>query len=362
MYFMKEWNLLKQDIAKFIESINTNSNWRYRYLKIENNFNKMDISELETISINDEDIRVRNLALSKLNILNKYNIRKDFNNVVTIKLIIPSSCNARCEFCYNNEYKINDTKTLFLDNLDNSIEKVVSNISPYFPISLDITGGEPTYDVEFLRKVLQKLKLHPLINRFCSITLNSNGFNIDKLYHDLKGIINYVNISTHHFDQEKRNNVFKTYKPTINDYKNIVLNLLDIGIDTSTICVIHNEIKDFDLFNSEYIKWCKNIGFISLRYRSNSFDKTIKFDKYMQQTIKNYHLIQIEKTNDSTWCRLSDNEGFFIFFLNSVLNTFDVSKGIEYIIHDDGILYTDYLKQVRFEDYNLPYKFIFDTK
>lgn len=359
---MKKWNLLKQDIAKCIELANTNNNWRYRLLKVKNKFNEMDITELETISINDEDVRVRNEALSKLNILKKYSIRKDFNNVVTIKLIIPSGCNARCMFCYNNEYKINDTKELFLDNLDNSIEKAISNISTYFPISLDITGGEPTLDVKFLRKVLQKLKSHPLINKFCRITLNTNGFNLDKIYKDLKGIVNYVNISTHHFDQEKRNEIFKTYKPTMNDYKNIVLNLLDVGIDTSTICVIHNEIKDFELFNTEYIKWCKDIGFVSLRYRSNGFDKTIDFNKYMRQTIDKYHLIQIEETNDSNWCRLSDNEGFFVFFLNGVLNTFNVSKGIEYIIHDDGKLYADYLKQVRFEDYNLPCKFIFDTK
>ena len=162
--------------------------------------------------------------------------------------------------------------------------------------------------------------------------------------------------------KKKGNEIFKTYKRTINDYKNIVLNLLGAGIDTSTICVIHDEIKDFEFFNTEYIKWCKDIGFVSLRYRSNGFDKTIDFDKYMRQTIGKYHLIQLEETNDSTWCRLSDNEGFFVFFLNGDLNTFNVSKGIEYIIHDDGKLYADYLKQVRFEDYNLPFKFIFDTK
>ena len=359
---MKEWNLLKQEIAECGKLAENNNNWRYRLLQVKNNFNEIGISELTKILKNDNDVRVRNEALNKLDILQKYNIRKDFNNVVTVKLIIPTGCNAKCGFCYNNEYKINNTKEIFLSNLDSSITEVISAISPHFPVSLDITGGEPTLDVEFLKVVLRKLRLHPLITKFCRITLNTNGFNLDKIYYDLQGLVNYVNISTHHFDQEKRKEIFKSYNQTINDYKNIVLNLLSVGIDTSTICVIHKEINDFELFNNEYVKWCKDVGFVSLRYRSNGFDKTIDFNKYMRQTINKYHLIQIEETNDSTWCRLSDSDGFFIFFLNGVLNTFNVSKGIEYIIHDDGILYADYLKQVIFCNYNLPYNLILDTK
>jgi hypothetical protein len=31
---MKEWSLLKQDIAKFSELANTNNNWRYRLLNV----------------------------------------------------------------------------------------------------------------------------------------------------------------------------------------------------------------------------------------------------------------------------------------------------------------------------------------
>lgn len=361
---MKKWNLLKQDIVKYRELANNENNWRYRFLNIKNNFNKMSIFELKKISENDKDIRVQNEAKHKLDILQKYDIRYDFNNVVTVKLIMPTGCNAKCEFCYNNNYYCCNTKEFFLSNIDNSIEKIVNSISPHFPISLDITGGEPTYDTDLFKATLQKLKLHPLISKFCRITLNTNGFNLNKVLPEIQGLINYINISTHFYNEEKRNKVFKTYNPTDEYYKNIILKLLNIGIDTSTVCVIHEDIDNFKMFNKEYIEWCKEIGFVSLRYRNDSFQSDSNFEKYMNSIVnsKEFYLIQIEKTNDSTWCRLSDNEGFFIFFLNGVLDTYKVSKGIEYIIHNDGILYVDYARTTTFDEYDFPVNFILDLK
>jgi len=361
---MKDWDILKDDIKKCNSLSENNSNWRYRYLRIKNDFENIPIPELKEIANNDVDNRVIDIANNRIDILKNYTIRKDFNNVVTVKLIMPVGCNAKCGFCYNNDYSVSNTKDLFVANIDTSIEKIVNSIAPHFPISLDITGGEPTLDIKLFKTVLNKLKLHPLIGKFCRITLNTNGLNLQKALPEIEGIIDYVNIPTHFYNEQKRNNVFKTYRPTTKDYKVIVLSLLNIGIDTSTICVIHEEITDFETFNSEYIKWCKSIGFVSLRYRNDSFKNEIYFETYMNHVInlKETHLIQLEKSNDSTWCRISDNEGFYIFFLNGVLDTSKVSKGIEYIIHDDGLLYTDYLKTTKFTDYDLPVDYILDTK
>lgn len=49
---MKKWNLLKQDIVKYNELSKNNDNWRYRFLNIKNNFDKIPISELKKISEN----------------------------------------------------------------------------------------------------------------------------------------------------------------------------------------------------------------------------------------------------------------------------------------------------------------------
>ncbi len=361
---METWDILKKKIKTHNTLTKNGNNWRFRYLRIKKDFSIIPLDELKEISKNDTDIRVREEARNKITLLEKYEIRKDFNNVVTVKLILPVGCNAKCEFCYNNDYNISTIKKDFLTNLDNSIEEIVSSITPHFPVSLDITGGEPTLDVEFLKKVLNKLKLHQLINKFCRITLNTNGYNLEKVIDDLKNIVTYVNISTHNSNKTKRDLIFNTHTLKDIDYKRIVLKLLDVGIDTSTICVIYNKIDNFKTFNEDYIKWCKDIGFVSLRYRNDSFWTQSKFDDYMQNTVDDseYNIIQLEASNDSTWCRLADNEGFFIFFLNGVLDTFKVSKGIEYIIHDDGKLYLDYSKKVKFIDYKLPYNLILDAK
>lgn len=138
---MKEWYLLKQDIAKYKEIADNDNNWRGRILSIKNNFSVMSTHYLKEISENDKDVRVQNEAKHKLNILQKYDIREEFNNVVTVKIIIPTGCNAKCSFCYNNSYSIYNTKEIFIKNLDNSIEKIINSVAPHFPISLDISGG-----------------------------------------------------------------------------------------------------------------------------------------------------------------------------------------------------------------------------
>ena len=33
----------------------------------------------------------------------KYIERKDYNKVITVKLVIPGGCNAKCPFCYNKD-------------------------------------------------------------------------------------------------------------------------------------------------------------------------------------------------------------------------------------------------------------------
>lgn len=365
---MKQWILLKQDILKYKKLSEIGTNWRYRYLTIKNRFLEYPVETLKEIAKFDPDIRVREEALSKVNLLKDYTIRKDFNNVVTIKLIIPVGCNYNCNFCYNKQYskelRYKDIE-IFKKNLPNSLEKIATLISPYFPISLDITGGEPTLNVELFKEILNIINISPSIKKFCRITLNTNGYNLKKVIKDSEGIINYVNISTHNYSYKQRCITFNSSNIfTTEEYKNLVLELLNVGIDTSTISVLYKEVPSFKKFLFNYIKWCKDIGFTSLRLRNDVFWENSKFNNYMNSSLnyKELNLIQLEKSNDSTWCRLSDNEGFFIFFLNGVNDTSKVSKGIEYIIHNDGLIYTDYYKQEKFENYKYPYNLILDLK
>lgn len=359
-----KWDKVKRDIQTATQSLNSMDNWKYRYSIVRDRFNETTQDNLLNIATNDTDIRVRQMALNRYRILDDYNVRTNFDECITLKLFIPSSCNAKCKFCYMNDYNKSELKDakLFLTNFLDSITKLILKVDGKYPISLDITGNEPTFDIELLKEVLHQLRNYKYKSSIARITITTNGFNLSKVINDFYDVIDYVNISVHHYNCEKRKSIFGCNILTDNDYENLVLKLYDKGIDTSAVAVIHENITDFKNYLTNFISYCKNIGFTSLRLRNDVFWTESKFLEYMQIGLDNYKVIQHENTNDAEWCRLIDNEGFTIFFLKGVIDTSIVSKGIEYVINDDGLIYTDFYKRTKLDDYEFPVKFIFDKK
>ena len=121
-----------------------------------------------------------------------------------------------------------------------------------------------------------------------------------------------------------------------------------LNIPTSAICVIDKHIDNFKEFMYNFINWCKEVGFISLRFRNDVFWEETEFDDYMNIALSNdnFKIIQNEYTPDSRWCRLRMNDKFRVFFLHGVKDTSLVTKGIEYVISDDGKVYTDFYKRL----------------
>lgn len=291
--------------------------------------------------------------------------RFNYNKVITIKLVIPSPCNCRCPFCYNNEYSVVCTKEQFLNSFLQSIDFLLKEIATKNEVSLDITGGEPTYDVQLLRNVLKQLRVFRIKEKVLRVTLTTNGFHLSDLIPDLQGVVDYVNISTHHFDKSQRDKIFNTYdSPTSSEYKACVDSLRDAGITTSTCCVLFERIHNFSAFMDEYIKWCKSIGFIALRFRCNVYWANSEFDDYMAIALQDnrFTVINHENTPDSHWCRLRMCDKFRVFFLHGVKDTSLVTKGIEYVVHDDGVAYTDFGKRQRAVDANFEIGKIYDLQ
>ena len=104
--------------------------------------------------------------------------RKDYNKVITVKLVIPGRCNAKCPFCYNKDKQISCDKQQFLDNFIDSLDDIICRIGNKNPISVDITGGEPTLDPELLAKVLIKLKQYDIKSKVLRTTITTNGTNL----------------------------------------------------------------------------------------------------------------------------------------------------------------------------------------
>lgn len=291
--------------------------------------------------------------------------RQNYNHVITVKLIIPSGCNAHCVFCYMNDPKMQMEydKQAFLNNLIPSLDEILYTIGNHNPVSIDITGNEPTYDVDLLRKVLQKLRDFEISKKVCRVTMTTNGLNLLQVVPDLAGVVNYVNISVHDFRHPERIKIMGWSGLSDAQYLLRVNALAKHGITASAISVLYQPIPNFKMWRDQFIAWCEEIGFIGLRFRCDAFlqDKSF-FEQYMQESMDDaqFEVLVHEQTPDSHWCRLRRFDRFRVFFLEGVLDTSEHTKGIEYVIADDGKLYADFYKRTPIEDYQFPIGEIYD--
>lgn len=335
----------------------------YKMLKTDFSISKKDVEKY----ITHENMQVRNAAKWHLDILNTYQVRKEYDGVISVKLVIPSYCQAKCKFCFMNGYKdMKHDYDEFISNFLNSLTEIIIANNDKQLISLDITGNEPTFNPNLLKIVCDKLRTYKYLNKITRCVLTTNGFMLKDVISYLAGVVNYVNISTHHYNLNERRNIFGTWKiPTDDELIEIIAKLSEIGISTSTVSVIYKDIEDFSKFVNNYIDWAKKIGFYSIRFRgdcaTDEFAPT--FNKYISKIISDNRYLVIEDniSNDSHWCRIIDKgNGYLFYMLQGVANTYEVSRGIEYIINDDGKPYLDYYKQHPFCENDLPMNYIFD--
>lgn len=358
---MEKWEHIKQAIDK-----NKKERWIDQYDQLLHDFD-MPMERVEELALSDNE-HVGNAAVWHKLVLERYNVRKDYNNVVSIKLVIPSYCQANCEFCFMKAYerKEHDSDQFLMRYLD-SLGDVVSRLYGKQPISLDITGNEPTFNPNLLRKVLRGLKQSRWLDKINRVVLTTNGYKLDEVIDDLVGVVKYVNISTHSCDLRRRREIFGTWRiPDDEALQRMVLKLLRLSINTSTVAVIYQPNVNFGFFISQYLDWAEQIGFVSVRFRGDCSTGEFApvFNKYIDDAVRsgNYKVIQEEHTNDSHWCRMVDKRGRFFFMLQGVPSTYECSRGIEYVINDDGLPYLDYYKQHPFRENDLPVGYIFDRK
>ena len=290
--------------------------------------------------------------------------REDYNKVISIKLVMPVGCNAKCSFCYNRD-KTSTTfdKEEFLDNFIPSLEHLLNEIGDKNPVSLDITGGEPTLDVDLLSLVLIKLRDFGIKDKVFRVTMTTNGTNLYQIPIELmQDVINYVNISVHDYKQKEREDIIQIHTPALT-YKRIISRLNSVGITVSAVAVVFREIENFNLWRDNFINWAKQQGFISVRFRCDVFWKNLNcFDTYMvdSKNEEQFDVINYECTPDSHWCRLRRKDGMRVFFLHGVEDTTVHTKGIEYVIHTDGKCYCDFYKRTPVENYEYEIGKIYD--
>ena len=294
--------------------------------------------------------------------------RKEYNNVITVKIVVPTGCNAKCPFCYNNDKDMSCDKKQFLDNFMNSLLDILNKIGDKNPVSVDITGGEPTLDIPLIKEILRQLRVNNIHDRTCRITMTTNGCNLLEIADDCYKVIDYINISIHDYRiNERRSILGDKALLTDRDYYNIIKACNKNKIACSAVSVIYKPLDiKFSEWRDYFIDWAKARGFIGLRFRYCTDDEIVKkvaFDDYMLETIIEqdiFKTITHEDTPDSHWCRLRRYDGFRVFFLHGVKDTTLFTKGIEYVVDNDGHCYCDYYKKTPIEKYEYEIGKIYD--
>lgn len=89
----------------------------------------------------------------------EYIERKDYNKIITIKLVIPGGCNCKCPFCYMQDYDtvMANNFDAFHSNYLTSLLYLIEKIGDKNHISLDITGNEPTLNLTQFIMILREL-------------------------------------------------------------------------------------------------------------------------------------------------------------------------------------------------------------
>jgi len=167
-------------------------------------------------------------------------------------ILVNNKCQAKCKFCTqaNNsdvDFNIDKLKST-LNMLNEHTKKTGTVIS-----KVNFTGGEPLIDFEKFRTIFNVtddiLNLSEL-----NVILNTNGYNIDKLYDadDIMTKVKHVSFSRHHYDDTINSEIFGTNKvPSTEDLKKFISKFKD------SVWIRCNEIKGYIDSEDEVEKYCE---------------------------------------------------------------------------------------------------------
>ena len=297
-------------------------------------------------------------------------IRSNYDNVLSIKLVLPVHCNAKCDFCYfrQENHNLSFNKKEFLNNFIASLEEIISK-NYGKAMSLDISGiGEPTTDLKFLKQVIDKLRETDIIKYFIRVTFTTNGYQLDKALPIIAGIVNYVNISIHNIDFSKRKDVFHTDTiPDNEQLANLVLLAYDsYNIKVSSVFVLDSlSVSDFYKIND----WCINKGFYTNRIRFNVYNPSTFKNRFSKQLIEeckslnnDLKVVYGENETEASYYITLYKNNLLCYVFDGIPDTADNAYGIGINILDDGRAYIDFYKQYPLKDYPLPINYVLVKK
>lgn len=270
---------------------------------------------------------------------------------LSVKVVIPCYCQAKCKFCFNKLTQATQQHNYeeFFNNLVKSLDLIVENLADKRNISLDITGNEPTFDIEVFKKFLNIIA--PYKKYFNKVVMTTNGFHLKELVPYMKDIVDIVNISIHHYDYNERMDIFGTrFIPSNDELKTLITNLNDNNITVTAVTVLYKEYdNDFRKFFDNFTFWAKDLGFKDVRMRSNFYSN----DPWIDKILYDIHIEEesLNSVNALTTKIIKDKRnGYETRILKGVESILKYVIGPELVIDDDGMLYVDYNKKYSIDE------------
>ncbi len=379
------WGVIKKNIAScqtnpkgfnLIEKLDTELPTYYQRDKLLSLMQKCNQSLICNIEL-AKKLQDKLAFLDKM--VDSYTIRNPWYGILSVKLIISGRCQANCRFCYVNkkdygkqcvgvnEFNIESN----CRHIAQTLHKIASKAHGR-PMSLDITGGEPTYFENNLKVVMRSLKSEGVLDLFKRVTLTSNGYNLENMLRSEKMAdlgINYLNISLHSDDFAKRKGIFGTEKiPNDNDLNYIVNEMYaQSGVRTSAVFVIDDfnrlDFEDFERMNA----WAESMGFVSARWRSDVFNPKalggVEIYSDMLEKVKKYKLCHLEKAADSVYSIFCRDGDFLVYLLEGNEDPAMTSLGLVVVVRGDGEAFLDSSCSMNIDDFpHLSLKYVFDKK
>jgi organic radical activating enzyme len=196
-------------------------------------------------------------------------MEKYISTAPNFSIVVPGGCNAKCSFCFWNRQSTNGKKLKYLDSLG----KILSGLPEYFK-TISITGGEPTAS-PMLPGILNCIADNR--QRFDRVVLSSNGYKLLEHTQQLRGVVDFVNISRHDVEDVVNQAVFNTDTvPGESELERLIFELNQVGIQVTLSKVLMSD----TLTNTStarvdaYIEFAKKIGASGVFFRKQHGDLT----------------------------------------------------------------------------------------
>lgn len=289
----------------------------------------------------------------------KYIIKKNIKDIIlvdnnytsvhgstlSVKIVLPCYCQANCPFCFNKQTM--DTQVHcwdeFMMNLRDSLDDLFEATTR--KISLDITGNEPTFDVDNFQMFMNTLWGYKkkYSSKIDKIVLTTNGFQLYKCIPYMYDVIDIVNISIHSPRYSYRvHEIFRTENiPSNLDLIDLNKRLNILGITTTSVAVIHSVIDIVD-FVKKFAKFSKETGFKDTRIRFDYItDNSDIRNQFYEEFSSDDNLFEQSGISHKKFTYDDYNVGLYL----GVPDLVDYVIGVELVLDDDGKLYIDYNKR-----------------